>query len=456
MLKPALYFRAASFTAAVILGITSLTPRALADAVVIKGGERIEGKILSETDTEVTIQYNASATIKDERTIKKTDVEKIEKASPDVEAWNALKEFKVKADSLEPAVYTHYLNLLNSFVTQFPASANAAAAKASIAALEAEKKRVDAGEFKFDNKWLSKEQVQKERVQLLGNAYLQQMKRFAAGGAIAEAMTAFEQLEKQAPGSAAYPEAVELARLSLTAFKQGAEAGLAKLKSQAAEEKAMLEKLSEPKKSQTAKELKAMRDRAEATIAAIERSGAKWVPLNPATERSLSSISSKAGSEISRLNSIQVENMKQSLREVEKAKAAVASGDLEGATAAFTKAGQLWNANEQVQRGIASIASARKAEVDKVAADKVAAAEAVKAASEAEAAAKKAAIDASLKPVPIPEPVAVVEEEPKKKEESFLSKPVFWIFLVILIAAGAMIRKALHKFKDPSSNILDQ
>ena len=249
---------------------------------------------------------------------------------------------------------------------------------------------------------------------------------------------------------------MELARLSLTALKQGAEAGLAKLKSQAVEEKAMLEKLSEPKKSQTAKELKAMRDRAEATIAAIERSGAKWVPLNPATERSLSSISSKAGSEISRLNSIQVENMKQSLREVEKAKAAVASGDLEGATAAFTKAGQLWNANEQVQRGIASIASARKAEVDKVAADKVAAAEAVKAASEAEAAAKKAAIDASLKPVPTPEPVAVVEEEPKKKEESFLSKPVFWIFLVILIAAGAMIRKALHKFKDPSSNILDQ
>ena len=66
--------------------------------------------------------------------MKKSEIEKIEKTTPDVEAWAVLKDFKLSDDSLEPAIYLHYINSLKGFITQFPDSPNAAAAKTALAA----------------------------------------------------------------------------------------------------------------------------------------------------------------------------------------------------------------------------------------------------------------------------------------------------------------------------------
>ena len=448
-------FRAFSVGVAALLGLSFSTCNLLADAVVLKGGERIEGKILSETDTEVTIQFQISASIKDERTVKKSEIEKIEKTTPDVEAWAVLKDFKLSDDSLEPAIYLHYINSLKGFITQFPDSPNAAAAKTALAAIEAEKTRVDGGEYKFDGKWLSKDEVQKERIQILGSAYLSQMKKFAAAGRISEAMASFEQLQKQAAGSASFPEAVELARRTVASLKAAADNGLVKLKAQRVEDQKMVDKLTEPQKSQTARDLKALRDRIDASVAAAERSGAKWLPLNPANERSLAAISSKAGSELSRLNGLQTENMKASIAEVAKVKAALGAGDLAAAEAGAAKAKQLWPGNEQVERANAEIAAAKKLSAEKLAAEKAAAAEAARVAAEE---AKKKPVP-ELAPPPPPEPAAAapVEEESVKKEEgSIFSSPGFWVLLVVIVVFAAVGRKAFRKFKDPTGNILDQ
>ena len=456
MLKSLLNLRALSSSAALLAALLLQTSYLLADAVILKSGERIEGKILSETDTEISIQYMVSATIKDERTVKKADVDKVEKAAPDIEAWSLVKDFKLSEDSLDAATYTHYINSLRGFATQFPASAYAAAAKTAADAIEAEKKRVDSGEFKFDGKWLTKEEVQKERTQILGSSYLRQMKKHAAAGRLQDSIMAFEALEKQAAGSAAYPEAIDIARRTLIALKQASDAGLVRLKAQAIEEKKTLEKLVEPQRSQTAKELKYLRDRTEANVAALERLLPKWMPLSPATEKSLNDISAKAGNEIIRLASLPTENMKLSLREVEKGKAAVAAGDLPAAEVIFSKATQLWGTNEQIPRGMALVAAAKKAGEEKTAAEKMAAEDAKKRAIEATEAAAKARL-VEVKPTPTPAPTETVPEaEEPKKEESFFSKPAAWIILAVLIAFGAIIRKAFNKFKDPSGNILDQ
>jgi hypothetical protein len=457
MLKLSTPFRAAFMRKAVLLGIFLPSTLLLADSLFLKGGERVDGKILSETDTELTIEYKVSASIKDERVIKKTDVEKVEKDSPDIEAWAAIKDFRLSEDSLDGPTYLHYISGLKGFVAQFPQSANAANAKTALDTIEAEKKRVDAGEFKFDGKWLSKEEVQKERTQILGGSYLRQMKRLAAAGRFQDAMGVFESLEKAAGGSAAFPDAVEIARRVAISLKQAADAGVLKVRAKTDEEKRTLEKLTEPQRSQTAKDLKYLRDQVEASVATIERSGAKWMPLSPATERSLTALAAKAGTEIVRLNGLPVENMRLSLKEVEKGKAAVAAKDLAAAEAAYGKAGQYWAANEQVQRGLALVVALRATDSAKMAADKLAAEAAAKTAAEAEAAAKKAADLAALKPAPTPEPaaVAVVEDEPVK-EPSFFSKPIGWIIIAVLLAFGGIIAKAIRKGRDPSGNILDQ
>lgn len=449
------------FRSTILLGFLLPSTLALADSVFLKGGERVDGKILSETDSEVTIEYKASASIKDERVIKKADIEKIEKESPDIEAWAAIKEYKIAEDSLDAATYLHYITGLKNFVTLYPQSANAANAKAALDVLEAEKKRVDGGEFKYEGKWRSKAEVQNERVQIYGSSYLRQMKRLAAAGRMQDVMIVFESLEKSANGSTAYPDAVDLARRAALTLKQGADAGLAQLRAKADEEKRTLEKLTEPQRSQTAKDLKYFRDQAEANVATIERSGAKWMPLRPATEKSLMNLSSKAGNEVVRLGGLPVENMRLSIKEMEKGKAALAAKDLVAADAAFVKAGQLWSANEQVQRALANVGTLRKADAEKTAADKAMAEAAAKAAAQAEAeaaaAAKKAAEIAALQPAPTPAPAAAsTAEEEAPKEPSFFSKPAGWIIIAVLLAFGGVIAKAIRKHRDPSGNILDQ
>jgi hypothetical protein len=109
-----------------------------------------------------------SGGIVDERTVAKSDVAKVEKASADGVAWQTLKNLQPGANSLPAGQYDRAIVPLRNFVTQFPQSANAPDAQKALTAFEDEKKRVDAGELKLNGKWISKAEVQNERYQING------------------------------------------------------------------------------------------------------------------------------------------------------------------------------------------------------------------------------------------------------------------------------------------------
>src|SRR5215203_3575304 len=142
MLKP----RLSLITLAALLGVLSC---GLADTVTLKSGEKLDGRILSETDAELTIEVSITASIKDQRVVKKADVEKVDKVQPDLEAWARLKNISLGEESLEVSDYERAIAILNAFLTEFPQSANAAEAKKKIASLQEEQKRVEGGEMKL-------------------------------------------------------------------------------------------------------------------------------------------------------------------------------------------------------------------------------------------------------------------------------------------------------------------
>jgi hypothetical protein len=215
--------------------LLSFAVSGIADTVILKSGEKLEGRILSETDTDVTIEVNVTASIKDQREIKKTDVEKIEKVQPDEEAWATLKNLSVGDESLDVIDYQRSINALNGFVTQFPQSSHAADAKKRLAAFQEEMKRVEAGEMKLDGKWMTADQVKEERVQVAGRVMFGRMKRFVASNQLIEALNTFEAIEKSAGGSSSFPDAVALARQIAPQVKAAAEQGRQQLKLQADE-----------------------------------------------------------------------------------------------------------------------------------------------------------------------------------------------------------------------------
>src|SRR5688572_29303260 len=108
---------------------TSFIASGFADTVVLKSGEKIEGKIKSETDAEVIIE-SKSGGIVDEQTVKRADIQSISKEEADAAAWAPLAPLKPGANSLPSAAsYDAYINPLKAFATQFPTSKHKDAAE---------------------------------------------------------------------------------------------------------------------------------------------------------------------------------------------------------------------------------------------------------------------------------------------------------------------------------------
>jgi hypothetical protein len=344
------------FPIAVLLAAASPAP---ADTITLKSGAKLEGRILEETATEVTVEYRESASIVDRKKIKRDDIASITKETPDMAAWAAIAASRPGANSLPAAQYESVLRPLTAFIAAYPQSAHVEEAKKSAAAWEEEKKRVDAGEVKINERWLSKEEAEKERYQINGVIALNHMRAQASGGDLIGALNSFAILEKNFGGSASMPDAVELAGRILPTLKATVERAYQNLKTEA------LGRQQAAPQSRAELEAAAKRDEdaGAASVVAAERAGQKWPPLNIRSSKSLAKIAEILGKETTRLAALPVAAMRQSITVAEGAKAALASGDLAGAEAALVGT-KVWPANELAGRLTAELTAAKKAAAD--------------------------------------------------------------------------------------------
>lgn len=401
-----------------------------ADTVTLKSGEKIEGKILKETDAEVTLSVQVTATIKDERVIKRDDIANVDKVQPDEDAWNALVNLAPANDSLSSEEYGRVIAAFEGFVKNFPQSAHMPVAKQRIDQFLKEERRVDTGEVKLDWQWITKDQMQEERVQIAGRIFLNRMKRASSAGQLIEAMIIFEQLDKGFPGTATYPEAVDLGRRILPSLKAAIDQRQVQVKRRTEDENKRLATSKGPEHAQLDALLKRERATAETAISAIEKSGVKWLPLQPATEKSLASLASHVTSETTRLNGLPTEKMRDSLRATQKAASELAGGSLDAADRALKDATTAWPANELAKRLQIRLADARKG------------ASGIKAATPAPTPTPTPA------PTPKPKPAATptsAAPPPPAEDTPFYKSPTVLIVLLALIAFGAIGGKMLAK-----------
>ena len=418
--------------------LACLSASGFADSVTLKNGEKIDGKITSDTATEVVIEEKVSAGVTDSRTIPKADIAKIDKEQPDLAAWQALKNVKPGASSLPAASYDAAIRALTGFATEHPASAHAAEAKQALAAFEEEKKRVEAGEVKLSGKWLSKEEAQKERYQINGQVALNYMREQSTRGDLIGALNSFEILEKTYPGARVYPDAVELARQILTALRTEIERRRGALAIDQKQRDDGIKLAAEPQKSELIAANKREEAAAEAALAAAQKQGLKWPPMIPRSEKSLTAIGTKISPELQRLTAVDVAKMRQSVQLADKAREALAKRDVESAEPAIKQATELWRANELATRLDADLTEARKT--------------------------AKAAAAATPAPA-TPEPKvgagdkssgnAAQASDADEEETPFLLTPLGAILVVIAIALITAGVTAYRKIKSRANDILE-
>ena len=447
-----------------LLCLALLTAAASADIITLKTGERIDAKIASETATEMTLELQISAGIKDERVVKKSDVVKIDRVAPDEAAYRAIMHLQPGKNSLLPAQYEGLLKTLQTFATDYPGSTHLADVRQATAAFQADKKRVDAGEVKFDGMWLSKAEAQRQRVQIGGLQLFNAMKNANAAGDAIGALNAFASLEKNFGGAKVLPDAIELARQILPALKPVTERALENQKINEAERVMGVKNAAPLDRPELIAANQREQAKADAALAAATAAG-QWPPFATSSEKCLKAILAKIPPEAARLEKIPVASMRESIALAEKAQTEFTTKDLAAATETLKDVAKLWPANELGTRLTAQITAAKNPPKPEPAATPAptvpgtgtarsgATTPAVKTAG-----ATPAATAAAAKPAP-PVPASGMEtSEPATPEPTEPPKPFFMtvpgavsivVGLAVLLAGANIFSKMRQRRSDP-------
>jgi hypothetical protein len=315
---------------------------ALADTVFLTNGERLDGRILSESDTEVVIEVQVSPTIRDERKIPRSDVASVEKEAPSEIAYRNIAGFRPGPGIRTPEWYEAAISALESFLSQYPSSPRAQEIRKNLDALTAERRKFEAGEVKFAGRWMLPEEAELHRPDVEANKLFIEMQRLAEAGDHVAALNTFGSIEKQAAGSRIYPDAIELALRVMPVLQREVERRMQTLKAELQERDLGVARAAEPEKSQMIAAIKAEDAREEALLAAAEKARLKWKPLLPRNEKSLTALKTVIPQETKRLSALPLAKMKAAVETMDRGIAARDAHDTAKAEKLFAEAAALW------------------------------------------------------------------------------------------------------------------
>lgn len=334
MKRPALYL---------MIGMSWITPGVVwADSVTLKTGEVLQGKVLRETADSVVMEYRFSPTISDERTIARSDIQKIQREQPDAKAFADLQKIEAPATALDGNGYDEIIQgKFQPFLKEFAYSAHTSAVRAKIAAFEKEKQRIEAGEIKLEGRWIAANEVAAEAYQLDARRAYEAMQRQADAADLVGELNAFAEFEKKWPLSAAYPDAVELTRQTLLKLDGLLTHHLRNFPFQEEQRKTALQRVPAEQRPHLENAQKRDLENATAAVTASKTAG-KFAQYSLLIQTSMVELQTAGRTEYKRLEAINVKPMQQAVadaqltaRQIEQKQLALADASLKNAEASW-------------------------------------------------------------------------------------------------------------------------
>ena len=333
------------FSAAIFLATAVLC---LADTVTLKSGEVLNGKILSETSQQLVMDVLVSPGVTDTKTVAASEVKTTQRTPADEIAYQDIKGYQIDTHSLSPASYGVIIKSLDAFLKKYPRSTYHTEVQAKLEAFQHELAKVQKGNLKWEDRWYTPKEVEKHKLQLHAQMLLATMREQASRRDYIGALNTFDQLEKTYPGSATLPDAIELAQSMMRLALSDIDRIWNIAKNQENQFNTGIVLVPEPQKSQMIASRQAQIAAADASVAAAERSGVKWRPLQPISTKSFDLLRSTIASESSRLEKIPLVSMRNSIACTKYAEAALNDNNPAGAEVKLKEAQTLWNLNEQI------------------------------------------------------------------------------------------------------------
>jgi len=147
-----------------ILSIFFIAPHVYADTIKLKDGTTLEGKILEESPSTIKIEYNVTKSIKDIKSINRSEIKEIDKVSEDEVAFNAIKSLLPTDDLLSTDDYDKILDDKPAkFLALYPSSKHKDSVQKIIDEIEKEKSVTESGGIKLNGKWITGDEAAKDK-----------------------------------------------------------------------------------------------------------------------------------------------------------------------------------------------------------------------------------------------------------------------------------------------------
>lgn len=183
-----------TFLAALALLPVSIS--ATADTFVLKDGSTVEGKVIDETPETYVLEIQVTKSIKDERVIQKSDVEKVSREVPDAKAFEEVSKLLPVPDFQAEDEYLARIATVNKFLKDHPQSTNVSKAKEILATLKAEAGELAAGGIKSGGRILSPQDYRPNAYELDARVMEAKIRALIADNHTIAALRQFSEFEK--------------------------------------------------------------------------------------------------------------------------------------------------------------------------------------------------------------------------------------------------------------------
>lgn len=197
-----------------------------ADIITLKSNERIEGKVLSENDSTITIEYKLTPKIKDTKVINKTDIKELIRQSDALLEFEerGLKKILPTTDLMSAAEYEAIIqDKLRTFTAKYPGTPETAEVERIITTLSEEKNKVLEGQLKMMGKWLDEISVKRDTYNIEAYRSLLAMRAEAEKNKddrYIKALREFDKMRVQFPASLHYVTAITEATEFLNKYEK--------------------------------------------------------------------------------------------------------------------------------------------------------------------------------------------------------------------------------------------
>lgn len=203
--------------AAAFLALTAAV--ASADTIKLKDGKSLDGTIVAEDATSVTIKTIVVGKITDNKVVPRADIATIVKKTPEDDAADAVKKILPTEDFLRPNDYNKLIaEGPDKFLATFPTSKYRPEILELKKTLQDEQAQTRRNFRKVDGKWLSGDEMQANDYNIQALKILREMEKAIAADDYRGALDAFVRLEAIGKYSLSYPKAIEAVRKVLEQY----------------------------------------------------------------------------------------------------------------------------------------------------------------------------------------------------------------------------------------------